>query len=139
MLDLPLWAWAPLIGTIYGVIGFFVRDAFPFSAYSMYSSTALRPEAALPAFFADGEDARVIDFIAFHGMDPEGLEWKHYPCAHHWMVYEAHRWFGEHPADEGTEEGPVTVSWGFRVFSLDDDGRMEVRYDALLEGTARRR
>ena len=111
-----------------------IGEHFPFSNFNLYSDTARRKESAAPVFLADGEPAKIWNFVRFSGFNADEFLPDHIPTGLSWMAHEAGRWVAEHPA-EG-EEGPVEVAYGFRLFSLAEDGRVKERIKILQRGTA---
>ncbi len=136
MLDLPLWAWAPLIGTIYVAISWYTNDFFPFSRYSMYSSAVMRKQGAIPIFKADGEPDDISKYTDFTGLDPDKFYPPGTPCSLEWMVHEAVRYVGKNLSNG--EPGPVAAEWGFLYLSVDKQGQVEERMEVVQSGHARR-
>jgi hypothetical protein len=129
--------WGAAIGTVYAAIGYFIGDVFLFSNYQLYSSATNRTEGATPAFFADGREARMVDYVDFHGIDPSRIHWYDFPCSVQWMVEEARRWVREHASSEPPTDA-VPVVWGMTVFKIAPDGSLTQRFDPLVSGVARR-
>lgn len=119
---------------VFGVIGWFVKNLYPFSAYSMYASVARMRTSNVPMFWAEGQQARVSDFVAFSGIDPDEMMPAHTQCTLTWMVHEAKRWVREHPGD-----GQVEVAWGFVHVVIHEDGRVESEDRVVCRGRAARR
>jgi hypothetical protein len=137
MLDLPLWAWAPLIGGAYIAVSWVTNDFFPFSRYPMYASAVTREAGAIPVFRADGEVIPIDEFTDFTGMDPALFYPPHTPCSLEWQIHEATRYVSKHLSDG--EPGPVEVFWGFLYISVDEKGEIQERLDIVQSGHARRR
>jgi hypothetical protein len=111
-----------------------IGEHFPFSRFNLYSNTAHREKSAAPVFFADGEAARIWDFERFSGFEPDDFLPARMPTGLSWVAHEAGRWVREHTA-EG-QAGPVEVAYGFRLFSVGDDGKVREEIEILQRGTA---
>ncbi len=118
----------------YGVIGWFTKNLYPFSAYSMYASVARMRRSHVPCFRVDGERARLSDWVDFAGFDPDQLLPPRTECTLMWQIHEASRWMREHPGD-----GDVPVEWGFERVEVHDDGRVTTSFVPVQAGRARRR
>ena len=120
---------------LFALIGWFVKNVYPFSAYSMYASVAAMKESNVPRLWADGEEARVSDFVDYEGFGPDEMMPPHTPCTLHWVVHEAKRWVAEHRG----EGGDAVVEWGFVNVVVGDDGSVRTERRVVCTGRARRR
>lgn len=128
-----IWALAGFV--VFAVIGWFVKNLYPFSAYSMYASVAAMRRSHVPKFWAAGEEARVSDYVDFEGIDADAMMPAHTPCTLTWIVHEAKRWVSEH---SGTG-GDVEVEWGFIRVDIREDGGVDSEKWVVCRGRARRR
>ncbi len=130
-----LWAFAGF--SVYGLIAWFTKNLYPFSAYSMYATSAKMRRSHVPSFWVDGERARLSDFVDFQGIDPDEMMPARTECTLTWKVHEARRWIREHPASGGVS--PVEVAWGFVRVEVLDDGTVSQEPWVVCTGRARRR
>jgi len=128
-------AWALSAFGVFAVIGWFVKNLYPFSAYSMYASVATMRESNVPKLWADGVEASVADFVDYAGFEPEQMMPAHTRCTLSWIVHEAKRHVAEHRGDGGE----VCVEWGFVNVLIEDDGSVRSERRVVCTGTARRR
>jgi hypothetical protein len=130
--------YASLAFVVYGLIGWFVKNLYPFSAYSMYASVAAMRDSNVPVFYAAGEEASIADYVAFEGFGSGDMWPEPRRCTLMWMVHEARRWVDEHPAGAG-DAPEVPVAWGFWRVEILEGGAIARHLEIVCRGRARAR
>ena len=122
---------------VYGFCCWIFGENFPFSRYELYSDSAKRQTSAVIVFLADGVPADVWEYERFSGLIPDEFLPKHISSGLEWFSHEMARWVKDHQ-EEGPP-GPIQVSVGYRLFSIDGDHRLQEDLVILQQGQAWRR
>ena len=128
---------ALLAALTYGLGCWLFGENFPFSRYELYSDSAKRESSAVIVFMVDGIPADVWDYHRFSGLSPESFLPDHISSGLEWVSHEMARWVAEH--QESGASGPVQVSIGYRLFSVDDEHSLQEELLVLQHGQAWRR
>jgi|SRR6056300_46411 len=112
---------------------------FPFYRFKLYAAAGNREKGAVPIFFCDEEEANIWEYEGFSGIDPEQFLAHHMPTSVTWMVEEAAQWVRDNQLEKGKAEGALSVSFGFLVLSVNDDGSINEEIHILERGRAWKR
>lgn len=111
-----------------------IGERFPFSAFNLYSNTAHRDRSATPVFLADGVPAKVWRFDRFSGFENCEFLPDTVPTGLSWMAHEIGRWVQDHVGSG--DPGPVQIAYGFRLYSVGENGHVSEEIEILHRGTA---
>ena len=134
--ELSIWAWAPLLGSLYVLVSWRTHDFFPFSRYAMYSSAVTRTVGAVPMFRVEGEAVAIGGYTDFSGFSPDTFYPPGIPCSLEWMVHEAQHYVEGHLTEQ--DIGDTKIEWGFMVISVDSDGTIQESFEPIQTGMGRR-
>lgn len=128
-----------LLGLILYTIGCYIWGGhFPFYNFKLYAGAGQRDKAAVPVFFCEEKEANIWEYVHFQGIDPEQFLAHRMPTSVTWMVEEAAQWVRDNQLQD-KEKGPLAVSFGFRVLSINEDGSINETIKILERGWAWKR
>lgn len=132
-------SYVALIGCVVYTIGCYLWGAhFPFYKFKLYAGAGDRTKGAVPVFFCEGKEADIWKYEHFSQIDPEQFLAHRMPTSVTWMVEEAAQWVRDNQL-QNREQGPLNVSFGFRVLSVNDDGSINETIHILERGFAWKR